>query len=59
MPTATLIQYEMDTALTGKLGSIGQPVIKAKARDMEKQFAKNLRSAISTLSGSGSAHDSV
>ena len=38
----TRIQYEMDTTLTGKLGSIGQPVLKAKAREMEKQFAKNL-----------------
>lgn len=38
----TRIQYEMDTTLTGKLGSIGQPVMKAKAREMEKQFAKNL-----------------
>lgn len=41
----TTIQYEIDTALTGKLGSIGQPVLKAKARDMEKQFAQNLRTA--------------
>jgi len=41
----TMIQYEIDTALTGKLGSIGQPVLKAKAKDMEKQFAKNLRAA--------------
>ena len=39
----TRIQYEMDTTLTGKLGSIGQPVLKAKAREMEKQFAKNLQ----------------
>lgn len=39
----TRIQYEMDTTLTGKLGSIGQPVMKAKARDMEQQFAKNLQ----------------
>ncbi len=39
----TRIQYEIDTALTGKLGSIGQPVLKAKARDMEKQFARNLQ----------------
>jgi carbon monoxide dehydrogenase subunit G len=39
----TRIQYEIDTALTGKLGSIGQPVMKAKARDMEKLFAKNLQ----------------
>ena len=41
----TTIQYEIDTALTGKLGSIGQPVLKAKAKDMEKQFAKNLGAA--------------
>jgi carbon monoxide dehydrogenase subunit G len=41
----TRIQYEIDTALTGKLGSIGQPVLKAKAREMEKQFAKNLCTA--------------
>ena len=39
----THIQYEMDTTLAGKLGSIGQPVLKAKAREMEKQFAKNLQ----------------
>ena len=39
----TKIQYEIDTALTGKLGSIGQPVLKAKAREMEKQFATNLQ----------------
>lgn len=41
----TTIRYEIDAALTGKLGSIGQPVLKAKARDMEKQFAKNLGAA--------------
>jgi carbon monoxide dehydrogenase subunit G len=41
----TSIRYEIDTALTGRLGSIGQPVLKAKARDMEKQFAQNLRAA--------------
>jgi carbon monoxide dehydrogenase subunit G len=41
----TVIHYEIDTALTGKLGSIGQPVLKAKAKDMEKQFANNLRAA--------------
>ena len=44
----TLIQYEIDAALTGKLGSIGQPVLKAKAKDMEKQFAKNLQAAFAS-----------
>ncbi len=47
----TAIRYEIDTALTGKLGSIGQPVLKAKARDMEKQFAKNLGAAFAAAQG--------
>ncbi len=47
----TTIRYEIDTALTGKLGSIGQPVLKAKARDMEKQFAKNLGAAFAIAQG--------
>ncbi len=51
----TTIQYEIDTALTGKLGSIGQPVLKAKARDMEKQFAKNLRAAFAAAPAQGAA----
>lgn len=44
----TRILYEIDATLTGKLGSIGQPVMKAKARDMEKQFAKNLQARFDT-----------
>jgi carbon monoxide dehydrogenase subunit G len=42
---STIIRYEIDTALTGKLGSIGQPVLKAKAKEMEKQFGRNLGAA--------------
>jgi carbon monoxide dehydrogenase subunit G len=41
----TKISYVVDMSLTGKLGSIGQPVLKSKARDMERQFAENLRAA--------------
>jgi uncharacterized protein len=41
----TVVAYEIDLTLAGKLGSIGQPVLRAKARDMEKQFAENLRAA--------------
>jgi len=41
----TVISYTMDMALTGKLGAVGQPVLKSKAREMEKQFAKNLEAA--------------
>jgi carbon monoxide dehydrogenase subunit G len=39
----TTIAYEIDSALTGKLGSMGQPVLKAKAKEMEKVFAARLR----------------
>ena len=41
----TLISYTMDMALTGKLGAVGQPVLKSKAREMEKQFTRNLEAA--------------
>ena len=42
---ATRVQYEIEAALTGKLGSLGQPVIRAKAKDMERLFAERLRAA--------------
>jgi carbon monoxide dehydrogenase subunit G len=41
----TVIHYSIDATLTGKLGSMGQPVLRAKAKDMEKQFAERLASA--------------
>ncbi|HEY9212609.1 MAG TPA: SRPBCC domain-containing protein [Ancylobacter sp.] len=44
---ATLITYEIDVAIAGKLGSIGQPVLKAKAKDMERTFVKKLNAAFS------------
>jgi hypothetical protein len=39
----TVIQYAIEASLTGRLGSIGQPVLKSKAKEMEKQFVENLR----------------
>jgi carbon monoxide dehydrogenase subunit G len=39
----TRIAYEIDSALTGKLGSMGQPVLKSKAKELEKVFAERLR----------------
>jgi len=39
----THIRYAVDVALTGKLGSMGQPVLRSKAKEMEKSFAENLR----------------
>lgn len=44
----TKIVYETDLSLTGKLGSLGRPVLTAKAKEMEKQFAENLQKAFST-----------
>jgi carbon monoxide dehydrogenase subunit G len=41
----TKVSYEIEAALTGKLGSLGQPVLRAKAKEMERQFAERLRAA--------------
>ena len=41
----TKVTYEVDAALTGKLGSLGQPVLRAKAKEMERQFAQRMRAA--------------
>ena len=41
----TKVTYSVESTLAGKLGSIGQPVLRAKAKDMEKQFAARLRAA--------------
>ena len=46
---ATRIRYEIDTALTGRLGSLGQPVVRAKAKEMEKQFVARLRAAFAPV----------
>jgi hypothetical protein len=41
----TKVDYAVEATLAGKLGSIGQPVLRAKAKDMQKQFADKLRAA--------------
>lgn len=41
----TRVSYNIEATLTGRLGSIGQPVLKSKAKEMEKQFVDNLRQA--------------
>ena len=45
MSGATRIDYDVEAALTGKLGSLGQPVLRAKAKEMERQFAARLAAA--------------
>jgi len=44
----TAIQYAIEASLTGRLGSIGRPVLKAKAKEMERQFVQNLRNGLQT-----------
>lgn len=46
----TKVSYAVESTLAGKLGSIGQPVLRSKAKDMEKQFAARLRSAFASPS---------
>jgi carbon monoxide dehydrogenase subunit G len=46
----TRIHYETESTLAGKLGSIGQPVLRAKAKDMERQFAQRLQAAFAAAS---------
>jgi uncharacterized protein len=41
----TKIAYEIQATLTGKLGSLGQPVLRSKAKEMERQFTSRLRAA--------------
>jgi hypothetical protein len=41
----THIDYTVDSSLTGKLGSLGQPVLRSKAKEMERLFAARLQAA--------------
>jgi uncharacterized protein len=44
----TRLHIETDLAVLGKIGEFGQPVIKKKADALLEDFARNLRSALST-----------
>jgi carbon monoxide dehydrogenase subunit G len=45
---ATKVSYEIEAALTGKLGSLGQPVLRSKDKEMERQFAERMRAAFAS-----------
>lgn len=45
----THVTYEIQVSLAGKLGSIGQPVLKSKAKEMEKTFVKNVNAAFALV----------
>jgi carbon monoxide dehydrogenase subunit G len=49
----TKVTYEVDAALTGKLGSLGQPVLRAKSKEMERQFAQRMRAAFALPEAQG------
>jgi carbon monoxide dehydrogenase subunit G len=42
----TRVRYSAEVGLTGKLGGLGQPVLKAKSVELGREFAKNLKAAI-------------
>jgi carbon monoxide dehydrogenase subunit G len=44
----TKIEYAVDAALAGKLGSLGQPVLRSKAKEMERKFAAQLAAAFAS-----------
>jgi uncharacterized protein len=49
----TVIDYTVDSNLTGKLGSLGQPVLRAKAKEMERQFAARLQASFDRTESAG------
>jgi carbon monoxide dehydrogenase subunit G len=51
----TKVTYEVEAALTGKLGSLGQPVLRAKAKEMERQFAQRMRAAFALPPSGGTS----
>jgi uncharacterized protein len=46
----TKVAYSVDATLAGKLGSMGQPVLRSKAKEMEKEFSKRLREKLGAAS---------
>jgi carbon monoxide dehydrogenase subunit G len=49
------VSYEIDAALTGKLGSLGQPVLRSKAKEMERIFTERIRAAFAPVGSAGGA----
>jgi carbon monoxide dehydrogenase subunit G len=49
----TAVNYELDVALTGRLGSLGQPVLNSKAKEMERQFASRIQAKFQATNAGG------
>jgi uncharacterized protein len=43
---ATLVRYRSDVRVLGRLGSVGDAVMKVKAKQLARDFAANVRAAI-------------
>ncbi len=53
--SGTKVSYEIEAALTGKLGSLGQPVLRSKAKEMERIFTERIRAAFAPTSSVGAS----
>jgi carbon monoxide dehydrogenase subunit G len=45
-PGATLVRYRSDVRVLGRLGSVGDAVMKVKAKQVAADFAANVRAAL-------------
>lgn len=43
---ATVVSYDLDMSVAGKLGSIGQPVFRSKAKEMEGAFVEKFNQTL-------------
>lgn len=57
-PGRTIIHHSSDIGLTGKLGSLGQPVFRAKSAEMSAKFAANLKAAVEQNGAAKTARES-
>jgi carbon monoxide dehydrogenase subunit G len=51
-PPVTRLQIATDAKIMGRLGDLGQPIIKRKADDLMRDFAQNVAAALATSPGS-------
>jgi carbon monoxide dehydrogenase subunit G len=42
----TQLAYDVELTLTGKLGGLGQPVLKAKSEELSRAFGANVKAAV-------------
>jgi carbon monoxide dehydrogenase subunit G len=47
----TKVVYAVESALSGKLGSLGQPILRSKAKEMERKFTERLCAAFAGDAG--------